>query len=216
MIRVTLMVVLVLSAIPAFAQEATDKPTTTIDFRGGTWKHGEFYEITELVHTRGRLEPKIAVRLFSSPHDERDEKEVTLGFGFELFKGEKYVLSQDVLVSRAWTKTGETATYLQPVVRASVELHEKLWVELMGFPYVPLGHGDLQWVLERARATYKITSFLGLVGGMGATELPGSWSHTPLADIVVMPAGGKYGSLEVGYQGGLQIRYVVAMSRHHK
>lgn len=216
MIRVTLMVVLVLSAIPAFAQEATDKPTTTIDFRGGTWKHGEFYKITELVHTRGRLEPKIAVRLFSSPHDERDEKEVTFGVGFQLLSREKYVLSQDVLVSRAWTKTGETATYLQPVVRASLKPHEKVEVELMGFPYVPLGHGELQWVLERARVAYKVTNFLAFVGGMGATELPGSWAHTPLADIVVVPAGGKYGSLEVGYQGGLQIRYYVAMKRHHK
>lgn len=196
--------------------ESTNEAITVADVRFAKWGSKESYRIYDaswIIHKH--WEPRVVFREYFSPVHERNEKELTFGVGYRFINRDKIVLVQDFLLSHARSRTGERTTFFQPTSRAFISIGHRLSLDLAGFPYVPVGHGNFQWVLERSRVACKVNSMLNVAGGWGATELPGVWRHGASWGVTFTPAHGKLGSFEFAYQGGIQFHYTL-MVRHRK
>jgi hypothetical protein len=222
--KILMGVVLSLLATPSLlSQEEEGEKRPEADLRVGHFR-GATYGVLDASMRLGRvILPHVMVRGVAMPdHEGRRslEKGAAIGGGYVLLERRRSSVVAEALVVKSWSAEGR-ATYLEPITRVEARPSAWLRAEVSVFPSLRLGkHKTTQWVVETARAEVAIRKGFRVGVGWGALEIPSTslvhsdekispraWQHAPETGVRWAPKGGKFGTLGVGYQGGLYVRY---------
>jgi hypothetical protein len=216
-------VVLSLLATPSLLSQEQEEgeKRPEVDLRVGHFRGASYGVLDASMHLGRVILPHVMVRGVSVPdHEGRRslEKGAAIGGGYVLLERARVAVTAEALIVRSWSAEG-TATYLEPITRVEARPLAWLRAEVSVFPSLRLTETPAtQWVVETARAEVAIRKSFRVGAGWGALEIPASsrhgeeknlraWQHALEIGVRWAPKGGKFGTLGVGYQGGLYVRY---------
>ncbi len=207
---------------PSLAEDGEGEKKPEADLRVGVFRGGIYGTLDASMRLGRLILPHVMVRevrLTLDPEGRRDtEKGAAIGGGYTFFHGERISASAEILLVRSWSAEGRE-TFLEPITRIEARPSAWLRAEAQFFPSLRLGETKTtQWVVEVARAEVVLRRGLRVGAGWGALEIPTStlhgeektpraWQHAPEFGVRWAPKRGKFGTLGVGYQGGVYLRY---------
>ncbi|OGD33793.1 hypothetical protein A2988_05000 [Candidatus Azambacteria bacterium RIFCSPLOWO2_01_FULL_46_25] len=143
-------------------------------------------------------------------------REWFVGGGYKTLVSKHLKITNELLFVQAAGDSSGGARYVQLWTGVNFTLSPEIEGEAVIFPYIPLNEaGTKQWVVERIKLEYKLSSFLKVGAGYGAYQFGTErWQHRPLVTATVNPFEGEFGSLEFWLQefkdrAQLQLRYVL-------
>ena len=205
-----------------FAPCVVNAQTTNIlDLRVGL-KDQATYRLFEVFQIRGRwIAPDVGYIDFA---DARNYREWFIGAGYKPLISKYLTIANELYFVQAAGKASGNARYLQPWTGLFYTFTPKLGGEAAFFPYIPLDDaGRKQWVVERVKLEYAISSVLKAGAGYGAYQFgDNAWQNKPFLTTTITPAQGKFGGLELWLQklpGGkvqAQFRYELVRTGNKK
>lgn len=210
-------ILLVLSLMGIFASSANAQTTTIVDLRTGVQPKAT-YHYAEVFQVRGRwIVPDVGYIDFA---DAKQYREWFVGAGYNVWVTKRVTITNELYFVLTDGFLSGNTKYIQPWTGIFYTLTPRLGGETVIFPYIPLNDSSRkQWVVERAKLEYALTSLFKVGAGYGAYQFGDSeWQHKPFITGTITPFSGRYGRLEFWYQRlsgdktQMQVRYKLVHS----